>query len=154
MNNKANKIKEQRKTLAYSTRELANLTNVLEKDIIAYESNKKVATLKTIEKIANATKTKVDDWVDEDYFMKPKSEKNSETMADKSGREIALNFFSAMLKADDVVDILSSALIDMKEIKVTRDKEIIFSKFTEKMFMNISSIKLKKYLKLAMSMNT
>lgn len=144
MNNKANKIKEHRKTLAYSTKELANLTNVPERDIMAYEANKKVATLKTIEKIANATNTKVSDWVDEDYFMKSKDTKNIETMADKTGKEKAICLFSAMFRADDVMDILYSALIDMKEIKITEDREVIFSEFTKEILINVSSIKLKK----------
>jgi DNA-binding XRE family transcriptional regulator len=34
MNNKSNKIKERRKTLTYSTKELASLANVPEKDIL------------------------------------------------------------------------------------------------------------------------
>lgn len=147
MNNNTNKIKEQRKTLAYSTRELANLTNVLEGDIIAYEANKKVATLKTIEKIANATNTKVSDWVDEEYFIKPKYRKSIETMNDEIVKEKITDFFGAMFQADNVMEILCSALIDMEEIKITKDKEIIFSEFAKKIIISVSSVKLKKVFK-------
>lgn len=144
MNNKANKIKEQRKTLTYSTKELARLTNVLEKDIIAYEANKKVATLKTVGKIAKSTNTKVSDWVDKEYFTKLKHRKKLETMADKTDEEKAISFFRAMFRADDVMETLYSALIDMNEIKITKGQEIIFSEFTKKILINIASIKLKK----------
>ncbi|EQC1535618.1 helix-turn-helix transcriptional regulator [Clostridium botulinum] len=144
MNNKGNKIKEQRKNLCYSTRELAHLTNVLEKNIIAYESNKKVPTLKTIEKISKATNTKVGDWIDEEYFIKPKRKKNLETWADKTDEEKAISFFRAIFRADNVMETLYSALIDMKEIKITKDKNIIFSEFAKQLLISISSIKLKK----------
>lgn len=141
MNNKSNKIRQQRKLLAYSIRELAALANILEKDIIAYEANKKVATLKTIEKISNTTNTKVSDWVAEDYFSKSKY---TENISYKSNEEIALCFFRAMFRADGVMDTLYSALLDMKEIEITENEQIVFSEFTKEILISMSSIKLKK----------
>lgn len=143
MNNKNNKIKEQRKTLAYTTRELASLANIPEKDIVDYEANKKNATMKTLEKIANATGTKVSDWVDEDYFKKSK---DIENIPLENTENIALSFFLAMFRADDVMDTIYNALIDMKEIKMTKDKKVVFSEFSEKICLSIASIKLKKVM--------
>ncbi|WP_040328385.1 helix-turn-helix transcriptional regulator [Clostridium ihumii] len=144
MNKKGNKIKEKRKTLTYSTRELARVTNVLEKDIIAYEANKKVATLTTIEKIAHATNTKVSDWADEEYFTRSRNKKKLETIVDKTDEENVIALFRAMFRADDVMDTLYKALINMNEVKMEKDEEIIFSEFSKKILINIASMKLKK----------
>lgn len=144
MINKSNKIREQRKILAYSIRELSNLTNISDKDITAYEANKKTATLKTLEKIAKATDTNVSDWVDEDYFRKSKYIENA---SDKDGREIAVCFFQSLFRADYVMETLYIALIDMKEIEVIDDEKIIFSEFSEDLFKSVTSIKLKKVFK-------
>lgn len=140
MNNKANKIREQRKSLTYSIRELATLTNVPENDIRAYESNKKVATEKTIKKIATLTNTKVSDWVDEDYF---KTTKYNENILDKKDEELAMNLYRAMFRSDDVMETLYSALMDMQEIEITEDNEIVFSEFCKELFISIYSIKFK-----------
>lgn len=142
MDNKANKIREQRKELAYSVKELATLANIKEKDILDYEANKKSASLKTLEKIANATNTNVSDWVDEVYFRKSK---NIENISNEDN--IASIFFRAMFRADSLMDTLYIALIDINEIKITEDKEVILSEFCEDILKSISSIKFKKVLK-------
>lgn len=139
----SNRIKEQRKTLAYTPRELASLADIPEKDIKDYEANRKIASLKRIEKIATATGTKVSDWVDEDYFIKPK---DIQTIPLKNDENIALTFFQAMFRSDDVMDTLYDALIDMGEIKRLKNKNVEISEFGEKLCLSISSIKLKKVM--------
>ena len=144
MDNKSNKIREQRKVLAYSIKELSNLTSISDKDIIAYETNKKAATLKTLKRIAKATDTNVSDWVDEDYFRKSES---VEKVSDKDNREIAIYFLKSLFGADDVMKTIYIALIDMKEMEVVDNKEIIFSEFSKELLKSATSIKLKKVFK-------
>lgn len=139
----SNRIKEQRKTLAYTTRELSSLADIPEKDIKDYEANRKIASLKRIEKISTATGTKVSDWVDNDYFIKPK---DIENIPLKNDENIALPFFQAMFRADDVMDTLYNALIDMGEIKRDKNKNVEISEFGEKICLSIASIKLKKIM--------
>lgn len=155
MDIKGNKIREQRKSLTYSISELASITNVPEKDIIAYETNKKTAKLRTIEKIANATGTNVNDWVDEDYFVLHRDycvKKKGAFVNQNDTEEITINddnvgvlFFQALFRADDVADIMYTALIDMNEIKMV-DEQVEFSEFAKEILSNIGSIKLKKVM--------
>jgi hypothetical protein len=51
-----------------------------------------------------------------------------------------------MLRADDVMDTLYSALIDMGEMGRNKDEEIVFSEFSKEIITSISSIKLKKIM--------
>lgn len=152
MSSKANKIRERRKALTYSVREISNLTDIPVKSILDYESGKKIAKRTTIEKIANATKTHVSDWVDDDYFRKRSLkgvEKQSECeipLLRKSDNEIASCFIKALLNADDVMDVLLDVLIDMKEIKLINNDSIVLSQFSEKLCKSIFTIKLKKVL--------
>jgi transcriptional regulator with XRE-family HTH domain len=147
VNKKANQLKERRKMLAYSTRELATLSTVPEKDIIAYEKDEKTATLKTIEKITSATNTKVSDWVTEDYFRKPKYKDNiNENILDKSKEEMFLDLLKAMYRADEVMDLVYEALIEMNEVKFEEDKNVVFSKFGQELCISVSAIKMKKVL--------
>lgn len=155
MDIKGNKIRKQRKSLTYSISELASITNVPEKDIIAYETNKKTAKLRTIEKMANATGTNVNDWVDEDYFVLHKDycvKKKSSFVNQNNTEEITLDddnigilFFQALFRADDVADIMYTALIDMDEIKMI-DEQVEFSEFAKEILLNIGSIKVKKVM--------
>jgi transcriptional regulator with XRE-family HTH domain len=140
MNNIANKIRDRRKILAYSVRELAILSNISEKDIVAYETNRKSATLKTLKKIANSTRTKVNDWVDNDYFKRSVDIKN---LSCKNNNQLAITFFREMFRADDIMETLHNALINMKEIQLNSDNEVILSEFSEKIYQSIASIKLK-----------
>ncbi|APH20947.1 helix-turn-helix transcriptional regulator [Clostridium botulinum] len=154
MNNKGNKIKEQRKNLCYSTKELAKISHIPEKSIINYESNKIKAKLITIRKIAKATNTKVGDWVDKEYFEQTKENynKNLEKCIEKESippmtndEERKVAFLRGMYRADEVMDILYTVLIDMNEIKRTEDKkDVIFSEFAKNLLINVSIIKLKR----------
>jgi valyl-tRNA synthetase len=67
-------------------------------------------------------------------------------MATKNDEELALCFYSAMFRADDVMETLYSELIEMKEIEMTKDEEVVFSDFSKKIFLSIASIKLKKII--------
>lgn len=154
MKNPINKIREQRKNLCYSTRELAKISHIPETSIINYESDKIKAKLITIRKIAKATNTKVDDWVDKEYFEQTKENynKNLEKCIEKESippmtndQERKIAFLRGMYRADEVMDILYTVLIDMNEIKRTEDKkDVIFSEFAKKLLINVSIIKLKK----------
>lgn len=153
MENKSNKIRKQRKSLTYSTKELADLSKVPEHDIIAYESNKKTATPKTIKKIADATRTNISNWVDDDYFKRSRRnakatsyeiDEGDEKIFDKGDKEAAVCCLRAMFRADDVMDTLYDALIDMEDMKMTEDGELEFSEFGKKVLTSVCSMKLKK----------
>ena len=67
------KLKHFRKEHGYTQEQLADITGFARSTITELESGKKKATLKTIEKIANKTKTNLSDWIttDYDYAIKP-----------------------------------------------------------------------------------
>lgn len=140
MSVKYNNIRKQRRLLAYSTRELAVITNVPEKDIIEYEANKKKAKLQTIQKIANATGTKINDWVTQDYFANKLEVVEKPINKDK----LLMNFFLALFHGDAVMDTLYDALLDIGEIKITEENKFEFLDFAERLLFSICSIKLKK----------
>lgn len=157
MDNKYNKIRNQRKELTYSTRELAELSNIKEKDLLDYETNKKKASLKTIEKIANATGTKVQDWVEEEYFMKKRNDEKVSSqgaveITDKipcdNAAEAGATFFSALLQGDNVMNTVYDALITMQEATLNQDGKVELSAFAEELCKSIAQIKLKKVMSL------
>lgn len=154
MKKQINKIREQRKKLCYSTREFSKICNIPETKIINYETNKTKAKLITIRKMAKATNTKVEDWVEEEYFGQTEEsynkslekcieKENTPSITNDEEREIA--FFRGMYRADEVMDVLYTALIEMEDIKRTEDKkDILFSEFAKTILINVSVLKLKK----------
>lgn len=135
--NCCNKIREKRKTLTLSIKELSKISKVPEEDIKSYEKNEIKASKNTINKFAKATNTHVNDWVDEVYFKKTVTKRKTNKEIDS--KDMLMSLFTAINRSDDLLDILSSALLEMNEINT----DIELSDFAEKLLVSVTKIKLK-----------
>lgn len=144
-----NKIREERKKLALTSRQLAKMINVQENIILAYERNQIKASRTTIEKICIATKTNICDWVDDEYFSKKDNcnkekkvsfEKSNSIKRGETKEELITNFFTSLSRADNTMDILYNSLIEMKEI-TSEDGNVIISEFAESLILSVVNIK-------------
>lgn len=135
--NYCNKIREKRKILTLSIKELSKISKVPEDDIKAYEKNEVKANKSTINKFAKATDTHINDWVDEVYFKENVNKRKTNKEVDS--KEVLMSLFTAINRSDDLLDILSSALLEMNEINDNME----LSDFAEKLLASVTKIKLK-----------
>lgn len=135
--NHCNRIRKKRKTLTLSIRELSKISKVPEDDIKSYEKDEVKASKNTINKFAKATNTHINDWVDEVYFMKTITERKTNKEVDSN--DLLMSLFTAINRSDDLLNILSSALLEMNEINTNNE----LSDFAEKLLVSVTKIKLK-----------
>lgn len=134
-----NKIRQKRKELCLSTKELSMMTKIPESKIFAYENNEVNATKATIKKICKATNTKINDWVDDTYFY---YEKKVEFTKEERGKALD-TYFQALIRSDNAIIMTFDALIEMKELEYDNGKILNLSDFAQNLFVNVVQEKMK-----------
>ncbi|GEM_PF-3994892 len=135
--NYCNRIREKRKALTLSIRELSKISKVPEDDIKSYEKDEVKASKNTINKFAKSTNTHINDWVDEVYFKKTITKRKTNKEVDS--KDVLMSVFTAINRSDDLLDTLYSALLEMNEINA----DLELSDFAEKLLVSVTKIKFK-----------
>ena len=142
------KIREQRKKLCFTRKELAKAAGINESAVKAYESGTIKMKPKTIEKIARTTNTNVSDWIDDDYFFKEviklpgKMVVNDSIVNEETSEKNFIQLITALLRCDNTMYTLYDALIDMGEI--TTMPKVELSKFSRQLLIAVIEIKIQK----------